>query len=104
MTRHIETFDAIWNGIQLAITWEPHWLSNGDDRGWDNAHLQIEAVSPERAMLPITETGFRSHFTTAEVVESYGGPVAFVLAWLAEEAATPAWRQREAVARQFALF
>lgn len=104
MTRHIETFDVIWNGIQLAITWEPHWLSTGDSLGWDTAHLEIEAVSPDRAMLPITETGFRSHFTTAEVVESYGGPVAFVLAWLAEEAATPAWRQREAAARQFALF
>lgn len=105
MTRHIETFDASWNGIQLAITWEPHWLSTGDDHhGWDNAHLQIEAVSPDRAMLPITETGYRSHFTTAEIVAGYGGPVAFVLAWLDEEAAAPVWQQRVAAARQLTLF
>ena len=104
MTRHIETFDARWNGIHLAVSWEPRWLNLDDDYGLDTAHLQIEAVEPERAMLPITETGYRSHFTTAEAVTAMGGPVAFVLAWLDEEAATPAWRAQEAAARQFALF
>lgn len=104
MTRHIESFDASWNGIQLAITWEPCWLSTGESLGWDTAHLQIEAIAPERAMLPITETGYRSHFTTAATVDGYGGPVAFVLAWLNEEAAAPAWQQRAAAARQLTLF
>ena len=104
MTRHIETHHASWNGIQLAITWEPNWLSIGEELGWDTAHLQVEAIAPERAMLPITETGYRSHFTNAATVADMGGPVAFVRTWLDQEAASPAWRAQEAASRQFALF
>lgn len=104
MTRHIDTFEASWNGIQLAISWEPRWLNLDDDYGLDTAHLQIEAIEPERAMLPITETGYRSHFTTAEAVTAMGGPVAFVLAWLDQEAASPVWQRQAEAARQLTLF
>lgn len=104
MNRHIETYEVSWNGIQLAITWEPKWLHIGEELGWDTAHLQVEAIAPERAMLPITETGYRSHFTNAATVADMGGPVAFVRQWLDEEAATPAWRAQDAASRQFALF
>jgi len=103
MTRRYEDHETVWNGITIRIAYEPNWLNRADD-GYDTAHLEIEAVAPERAMLPITETGYRSHFTSAATVGSYGGPVAFVRAWLDEEAATPAWRRREAAARQYALF
>lgn len=104
MTRHIEHFEATWNGIQLSISWEPRWLNLSDDYGMDTAHLQIEAIVPERAMLPITETGYKSHFTTSSVVAGMGGPVACVLAWLDQEAATPVWQQHVAASRQLALF
>jgi hypothetical protein len=104
MNRHIETFEVEWHGIKLAISWEPQWLRTGEELGWDTAHLQVEAIAPERAMLPITETGYLSHFTTAAVVADMGGPLAFVRTWLDEEAASPAWRQQEAASRQFALF
>jgi hypothetical protein len=33
-----------------------------------------------------------------------GGPVALVLTWLNEEAASPAWQQQAAAARQLTLF
>lgn len=68
------------------------------------AHLEIETIAPERAPLPITETGFRSHFTSPESVAAYGGPVAFVEAWLETESQAPDWRVRDQAARQFALF
>ena len=103
MTRRIETFAASWNGIRLVLSWEPRWLDLNEDYGFDTAHLQIEAVEPERAMLPITETGYRSHFTAAETVTAMGGPVAFVLAWLDQEAASPVWKARAEAARQLTL-
>lgn len=103
MTCHCERHEALWQGITIAITYEPNWLNRSDD-GLDTAHLEIEATAPECAMLPITETGYRSHFTSAECVTSYGGPVAFVLAWLDEEAASPAWKRHVEAARQLALF
>lgn len=104
MSRGIETHVATWQGIDLEITWEPNWLSIGEELGMDTAHLSITATRPDRAKLPVTETGYRSHFTSAETVESYGGPVAFVLAWLDETARAPAWRAQAAADRQLALF
>lgn len=102
--RYTEHHETVWNGVTISISYEPRWLSLSDDYGLDTAHLEIEAIAPERAPLPITETGYRSHFTTASAVAAMGGPVALVRTWLDEEAATPAWRQQADAARQFALF
>jgi len=63
MNRNIETFRIEWSGIAIEIRYEPHWL--GMDIGYDTAHLEIESIAPERAHLPITETGYRSHFNFA---------------------------------------
>ena len=102
--RHIETFEADWHGIALRISWEPSWLNMGERLGYDTAHLQIEATRPDHAALPITETGYRSHFTTPATVAAFGGPVAFVLAWLDEGSVSADWKRREQEARQFSLF
>jgi len=103
-TRHYEHHEIVWHGVTISINYEPRWLNLSDDYGLDTAHLEIEAIAPERAPLPITETGYRSHFTSARAVVAMGGPVALVRTWLDEEAATPAWRGQAAAARQFTLF
>jgi hypothetical protein len=103
-TRHYEHHEITWRGIRIALSYEPRWLNLSDEYGLDTAHLEIEAVQPKRAILPITETGYRSHFTSAATVASYGGPVAFVRAWLDEEASSPAWRRQADAACQLALF
>ncbi|MBS3961219.1 MAG: hypothetical protein KGZ61_05210 [Sandarakinorhabdus sp.] len=103
-TRHYEHHETVWNGVKISISYEPRWLSLADDYGLDTAHLEIEAIAPERAPLPITETGYRSHFTTAHAVAAMGGPVALVRTWLDEEAASPAWQREVAAARQLTLF
>lgn len=102
--RHIEIFTTIWNGITLEISYEPRWLSLRDHLGNDVAHLQVRSVSPPRTPLPITETGYRSLFTSPEAVADFDSPVAFVLAWPDEEARAPIWCNREAAARQLSLF
>jgi hypothetical protein len=94
MNRHIETFRIVWKGFAIEIRWEPCWL-NLTGYGHDTAHLEIESITPERAPHPITETGYRSHFTSPEVVAAYGGPVAFVEAWLEIESQAPDWRISE---------
>ena len=100
--RHIETFRTQWSGITIEIRWEPNWLnlSSGSDR----AHLEIEAVAPERAPLPISESGYFSQFTSVETVASYGGPVAYVEAWLEIESLTPGWCRLQEERRQLTLF
>ena len=100
--RHIETFRTEWSGITIEIRWEPNWRNIR--AGSDRAHLEIEAIDPEGAPLPITETGYLWHFTSAKTVASYGGPVAYVDAWLEIESLTPGWLRLQEASRQLTLF
>lgn len=103
MTGKYETFALEWRGIAIHVRYAANWL-NMAAKGYDTAHIEVEALDPERAPLPITETGYRSHFTSVETVAACGGPVAFVTTWLEEEAARPAWKAYEARSRQLTLF
>lgn len=70
------------------------------------AHLEIETINPPRAPLPVTETGYRSHFHPIGVIErDYGGDVvAAVTAWLDGMGERPEWKKREEASRQGDLF
>jgi len=92
-----ETFTATWRRVDLQINWKDNWLNTG------MGHLEIVCVS-SGAVLPITETGYRSHFTAPEAVKEHGGPVAYVLAWLDAEAVSAKWQKRDAASRQLNLF
>ena len=87
-----------WRGIEIEARYTPlQWKVI--------AHLEIESVAPERAPLPITETGYRSHFHQPGTVEANGGDVvAQVTAWLDEEAEKPEWKRHVESCRQFSLF
>ena len=100
--RHIETFRLDWNGFTIEIRYEPNWLNIS--AGVDTAHLEIETIIPERAPLPITDTGYRSHFTTPEIVAAYGGPVSFVEWWLETESQAPDWRREQQERQQLSMF
>jgi len=101
--RNIETYDLNWNGIQLKISYEPNWL-NCSDVSYKTAHFQLESVSPAKEPLPMTETGYRSHFTQPEDIESAGGPVGYVQAWLEHAAQDPKWKSFTASCSQLSLF
>jgi hypothetical protein len=94
-----------WNGITLEVRYCPSWADYYEAiYGHPLAHIEVEAITPARAPLPITETGYRSHFTSAEEIAEAGGPVAFIRAALDSAADDPAWKKREAAARQYQLF
>lgn len=97
--RHIVVETLDWRGLLIQISYEPRWL-DGDFI----AHLQLETVEPVRAPLPVTETGYRSHFIPQGSVEELGGPSAYALAWLDHEAKRNRWSEIEDAARQFSLF
>lgn len=67
-------------------------------------HLGIHAVRPERCQLPISETGYRSHYMGAGMVAEAGGPVAAVRMILDEAAASPEWQDYVHSQRQGSLF
>lgn len=101
MTRSTETCRTDWEGIALTVRWTPEWL-NTKIGGHRIAHLEV--ISDGHVPLPITATGYRSHFTSRELVETEGGPVAYVRKWLDCEAMSDEWKAHEAAARQFSLF
>ena len=61
-------------------------------------------MAPKKTPLPITETGYRSHFLSPLELVNDGGPVTFVTAWLDREAKGKDWQKRQAVRSQGDLF
>jgi hypothetical protein len=92
------THNLVWRDITCRVKHTPNYIS----KGW--SHLEIVVVSPKGAPLPITGTGYRSHFLDAELIAKAGGPVAFFQRWLDSEATTKAWAKAEFKWRQGDLF
>ncbi len=93
-----QTYRFTWQDIEIEAIYEPvKWRVI--------AHLEIRSINPERALLPISETGYKSHFLEIGTMEELGGDVvAQVIAWLDEEAAQPAWRDYLEASKQHSLF
>lgn len=89
---------ATGRSVRLRITHARNYLSHGSD------HLEVESLKPIRAPLPITETGYRSHFLPGLELINAGGPVTFVTAWLDREAESPKWRKAQSSRSQGDLF
>jgi hypothetical protein len=95
----------VWRGITVEVRYCPDWSPSYQAiYGYPLAHLEVESIEPAKAALPMTETGYRSHFCGTPLIDDEGGPVAFVRAWLDHAADTPEWKAKEAAARQFSLF
>ncbi|RYG88942.1 MAG: hypothetical protein EON59_02795 [Alphaproteobacteria bacterium] len=102
--RNIEVHALHWRGVNLEITFEANWLGMDPAREFATAHLTVTAKRPERVRLPISETGFRSHFVHADEVVEGGGPVAYVQAWLDYMARSREWLAQVQANRQLTLF
>lgn len=71
----------------------------------DMAHLEIRSIRPNRAPLPVTETGYLSSFHEPGEIEANGGDVvAQITAYLDNEAAKPDWKRYVEASRQLCLF
>ena len=93
-----QTYRFNWQGIEIEATYTPcKWGVI--------AHLEIRSVAPEGAPLPITSTGYRSHFHPIGTVEANGGDVlAQVAAWLDDEALRAEWQAQVNRSKQGELF
>ncbi|MBV1864925.1 MAG: hypothetical protein KUG74_10870 [Rhodobacteraceae bacterium] len=97
-----QTYQSDWLGIKLEIRHCPSWLSSHGEM--TTQHIEIR--SEGKVALPITETGYRSHFMNgAEALAQFNyDPVEFVLWWLEDAAKDPKWKRHEEAARQYSLF
>ena len=84
--------------VCIRITHARDYLSTGND------HIEVESIAPKKAPLPITETGYRSHFLSPLDLINAGGAVTFVEAWIADECKGKAWTKSATAAAQGDLF
>lgn len=69
------------------------------------SYFEIQSINPEREPLPITETGYLSHFFHPDSADfSKCGVVEFIKDWLNQETAKPHWRDHIENSRQYQLF
>lgn len=85
-----------WRGVVISISYH--------QRRWGSEFDHVEVTVIGNGEIPITETGYRSHFLANGIVEEFGGPEGYVSAWLDHEADTPQWKARAEATRQFSLF
>ena len=85
----------IWNGINIIVIHTPNYAGEID-------HVELHTENRQR--IPVTDTGYRSHFCHESQIEPYGSALSFVQAWLDHEAQSPEWRAYEFASRQLDLF
>lgn len=76
--------EFLWRGIMIRVLHVPAYCGTIE---W------IEITSKDRSPLPITQTGYRSHFVPMGHVAAsgYDDAAAFVQAWLEHDAKTTGW-------------
>lgn len=87
-----------WQGIRICVRYAPV--------KWNViSHIEIEAIEPVRAPLPITPTGYLSHHIPIGSVEAEFDNVAdCILSWLDERANSDEWREHVEKSAQGELF
>ncbi|MFN7389901.1 hypothetical protein [Brevundimonas sp.] len=102
--RTIQIDTLQWEGITIEVSYEAEWLGFRRSSDMAVAHLQVRSIAPERAPLPITETGYRSHFVHPDEIDRLGGPEFYVTVWLNETARTQKWQDYASKGSQLSLF
>ncbi len=93
-----EVHTFVWQDIEIEFKYWP--------LKWDViSHLEIRSILPEKAPLPITETGYKSHFFQPDSVEFVNDSVVeTVIQWLDNEAQSKEWLDYVEMSRQGDLF
>jgi len=92
------THKLAWRHVTARVRHTRNYINTG----W--SHIEIIVLTPKGAPVPITSTGYLSHFLDEQELARAGGPVRFFIAWLDREALTKAWAKKEAQWRQLELF
>ncbi|WP_395173303.1 hypothetical protein [Roseibium alexandrii] len=87
-----------------TIVWQSIVIDVWHMRGWVPGMDHIEVRSQDSALLPTTETGYKSLFVPSADDHITSDPAAYVLAWLDHAASSEEWKDRAAERAQLSLF
>lgn len=94
MSEHKWTVIIDWSGIPVAVSFSRFWLGN------DMHHIEVRADQ----RLPITETGYRSHFYHGPDDMTLESAATFIVSWLDDAANNKSWLSYVEARRQGDLF
>ncbi len=87
-----------WQHVAFRVRHTPDYLIEGTD------HLELLVLRPKREPLPITDTGYLSHFVDGRDVPNAVVALAFFLKWIGREARSKRWQTADNKRRQLDLF
>lgn len=96
----MQTFTINWNQLEIRIRFHPNRFAGHD-------HLELETLPKnggKRPALPLTETGYKSHFAPHGEIEAGGGAVQYVLDALTKAEQSLEWQRYLAASQQLSLF
>ena len=99
----IQTIKTAWNSIDLQITYNSNWSKTCNEL-YDYHVVHLEIISLTGEPMPISNTGFRSHFTTASLIDEEGGAETFTLRWMDIAAKSKQWIKYAHDSLQLELF
>ena len=94
MAKNFETFSLVWCDHDIEISVQANWLNTGH---W---HIELRCT----ARLPVTETGYRSHFVPDGMFSGQDDVRMYVLDWLETAAGDPSWTCYVEDSKQLKLF
>ena len=105
MNREKRITEIDWQGIKIDVHCTPSYSPYFEKAyGYPLVHIELYVTDPQRAPLPITETGYRSHFTPAPNLDEWKDEVEFITAWLDDAAQSPEWIKQYEASKQGNLF
>ena len=75
--KDIEEFEIEVDGIPILVTYKPNW-----SKQMRMVHFEFHSTHNPRQPIPCSETGYHSHFFTAQAVLEYGTPEAYATAYV----------------------
>ena len=92
------TTRGTWQHVTFRVRHTPDYILKGTD------HIELIVIAPKREPLPITGTGYLSHFVIDSRVPNAKAGLAFFLEWINQEAKTKRWQKLDCKRRQLDLF
>lgn len=88
-----------WRHVRCKLVKRPHPLGQATD-----TLLELHVIAARDTPVPLTATGFRAEFVSADVLRHAGGAVAYIAALKDREAKVRPYQRAEFLWRQGNLF
>ena len=103
-TRKSRPIEMTWQhptagrSVRIRVEHTRNYLVAGTD------HIEIHVIGPKKAVIPLTDTGYRSHFIDGVQLKEAGGVRRIVEQWLMAESQSKEWQKKDLARQQGDLF